>query len=322
MITILTDPIPGFWQYKKERIKQKIRPILRKIDGKKPLVKPQYGGHFAVTRSLIEGLQKSNIPFVYNPQKLEDCTEEVIVLSGLNTLSQAIELRKSGKIKKLAAGPNLVILPSDSPELLGSKYLDILILNSEWIKDLYSLVMPSIKYKIVIWPAGVDEDYWKPSGKTKVPKKILFYSKRPEQHLYNDAIEIARKSGFIVSEIFYGKYSIVEYKKLLEENSHLVHFVEQESQGISLLEAWAMDVPTIVWNPGYFFTNGINVVSSSSPWITSETGSLFRDKFEFEIKLNEINNLKTNYCPRKWILENMTDSISSKKVLDVVSNFI
>lgn len=27
----------------------------------------KYRGHFAVTRSLIEGLQKSNLPLVYNP---------------------------------------------------------------------------------------------------------------------------------------------------------------------------------------------------------------------------------------------------------------
>ena len=318
VITIITDPVPSSFQYYIENLRAFVRPLLRKIDGKKPLVKPKYGGHYAVTRSFIEGLEREKIPFVYNPQKINECTGEVIVLAGLDALRQAIEWRSKGIIKKLAAGPNLLNLPSDCPELMRSEYLDTLILNSEWIKIPYCIEMPHLASKTVIWPAGVDETFWAPSLQNKNRKNILFYNKRPEQEMYNTCMAFAKEQGFTISEIKYGSYSADEYKKALDENSLLIHFAEQETQGISVLESWAMDVPTLIWNPGFFYIKGMNIVSSSSPNMTSKTGLFFRDADEFKKVLTQYMNNQTNFSPRESVLENMTDPYTSKKLLQLV----
>jgi hypothetical protein len=317
-ITIMTEPVPAPLQYYKEKLKAFVRPLLRKIDGKKPLVKPKYGGHYAVTRSFIEGLKREKIPFVYNPQKKKECTEEVIVLAGLNTLRQALEWRKEGVIKKLAAGPNLLNLPSDCPELLSSEYLDTLILNSEWIKIPYCIEMPQLAAKTVIWPAGVDEVYWSPVSIAKSKTNILFYNKRPEAQMYQDCLSIAQGLGLTVTEIKYGSYSAEEYKKALDENSLLVHFVEQETQGISVLEAWAMNIPTIIWNPGFFYIKGMNIVCSSSPNMTDKTGLFFRDSNEFKTVLLQWINGQTAFSPRECVLQHMTDPFTSKQLLQLV----
>jgi hypothetical protein len=315
VITILTDPIPTSSQYHGERLKNKVRPLLRRVDGKLPLQKPRYGGHFAVTRSLIEGLQKANIPFVYNPQQVKDCTERVIVLAGLETLEQAITLRKKGVIKKLAAGPNIVTYPGDDPEMIGSPYIDRYIVNSEWTKTLYGEDMPMLEPKLVIWPAGVDEQAWKPAGLSKNPRSMLFYAKRPERKLLEDCRQIALEAGFEVTTLKYGSYTPAQYKSLLDQNSVMVHFVEQESQGISLCEAWSMDTPSIVWNPGFFFWQGHNVVSSSAPYLTKETGAFFRDKLQFKEVVKGLVSHSFQFSPRKWVLENQTDERSARHLM-------
>lgn len=319
VLTILTNPIPSLFDFYIERLKSFIRPALRKIDGKQPLTKIKYGGHYAVTRSLVEGLEKAGIAFVYNPKRLKECTGKVIVLAGLQTLKKTLLLKNTGKIKLLAAGPNLVIMPSDSTDIISSKLIDKFIVNSEWIKNAYCSEMPQLLTYTVIWPAGVDELYWKPDETIIKKNTILFYAKRPQRDMYEKCKAVARQKGLEVIEIIYGNYTPVQYKDLLNQSCWLVHFVEQESQGISLLESWAMDVPTIVWNPGTHFLKGLIVPSSSAPYLSSDTGIFFKDENSFEECINQILSHNTNFNPRDWVLKNMTDKIAAKNLIALLT---
>jgi len=317
-VTILTDPIPAEFQYFEERLKRTVRPLLRRVDGKTPLQKPRYGGHFAVTRSLIEGLQKANIPFIYNPQRVKDCTERVVVLAGIKTLEQAIGLRKKGIIKKLAAGPIIVTHPGDNPEIIGSPCIDRYIVNSDWVKALYALDMPKLEPKLIIWPAGVDEQIWKPAGSPKSNRSILLYVKTPNKQLIEDCRQIAREAGFEVTTLEYGSYSTEQYKTLLDQNSIMVYLTETESQGIALCEAWSMGVPSLVWNQGIFCWQGQNLPASSAPYLSNETGVFFRDAVEFKDVLQRLASHSFQFNPRKWILDNQTDERSARLLMDLL----
>lgn len=317
-ITILTDPIPTASQYFQERLKKRVRPLLRRVDGKPPLQKPGYGGHFAVTRSLIEGLQKANIPFVYNPQRERDCTERVLVLAGIKALEQAISLRKKGIIKKLAAGPNIVTYPGDNPEVVGSPCIDRYIVNSGWIKDLYVEDMPMLESKLVIWPAGVDEQRWKPAGLPKNPRSMLLYEKSSNRAVIEDCQKIAREAGFEVTVLKYGNYLPAQYKTLLDQNSVMLYFTETESQGIALSEAWSMNVPSIVWNPGVHYWQGHNIAASSAPYLTEETGAFFRDPGDFRQVLQRIAAGDFLFQPRQWVLKHMTDAVVAEQLIQSI----
>jgi hypothetical protein len=321
MITILTNPIPSLSSYYRNKFKEKVRPILRKIDGKEPLVSKLYGGHFAVTRSLIEGLVEIGAAFKYNPQRVSELTEVVVVLSGLDTLEQAISFKKNKQIKYLFAGPNLVILPTDASFLIGNTYIDKLIVNSLWIKNLYGKLLPILQNKMIIWPAGVNEKFWNSNKKSFDNKhSLLFYNKRPEENLYKNCMNKAKENGFNVIEIIYGKYNVEEYKFALQQSGCLVHFVEQESQGLSLVEAWAMDVPTLVWNPGFYHATGLNFNCSSAPYLSEKTGDCFKEEKEFENCLLKLKDNSYTFSPRNWVLNNMTDAIVAQKLLNLVSS--
>jgi len=279
----------------------------------------KYGGHPAVTRSLIAGLEELKINFNYNPQCFSDLGETVVVLSGEKQLLQMIKLKKTGVVKKLIAGPNITVLADDYDKILASPEIDICITPSEWVKNIYELDCPELIGRVKSWPAGIDIKYWKPSNNTKNKKNILFYDKRPEKNLTENCKKYCKERGYNVEVLVYGKYKIEEYKQALERNSFLIHFVEQESQGISLAESWAMNVPTMVWNPGFFRWGSKNYLCCSAPYLTGQTGTFFRDFEEFK-KIEESGAFNPEkYSAKEWLLQNLTDEKSAQRLLDIIN---
>jgi Glycosyl transferases group 1. len=313
-ISVITETIPSTAKKFLKKILFSVKK--NRVGGHTP---KKYSGHQCVTRSLVEGLEKIKADYNYNPKKITELKENVIVLSGVKQLAQMIEFKKRGLIKRLLAGPNIMVLPSMYDKILADKNIDYCIVPSNWVKELYELDCPELIGRIKAWPAGINEKDWVPSPQKKNPKNILFYHKRPEKKMFAACKECCEKAGYNVEVIFYGHYSLEEYKKALQRNSILVHFVEQESQGISLLESWSSDVPTIVWNPIFFYIGGRNVTANSSPYLTESTGAYFKDLAEFK-------NLEKNgffdsqkYSPRKWVLENLTDEKSAQRLLDIIN---
>jgi glycosyltransferase involved in cell wall biosynthesis len=244
MITIITKPVSRIYDTLKF-----FQILLLKIQ-KKKIPNQKYGGHYAVTRSVVEGLGKIKADFNYNPKKLSDISDAVYVPGGYQALKWAIKMKRKGKIKKLIAGPNQVITPYDNDGIIKSKYIDLFLTNSEWVRDFYIEMAPELSDHIDIWPAGVDTEFWKPEKKSGIEKNVLIYYKRPIKKMFDECVKILKENGFAVEILYYGKYTTSEYKEALNRNNLLIHFVEQESKGISLAEAWSMDTPTIVWNPG------------------------------------------------------------------------
>jgi hypothetical protein len=313
MITVITKPISRIYD-----ILKYFQILLLKIQ-KKKIPNQRYGGHYAVTRSVVEGLEKIKADFNYNPKKLSDMSEVVYVPGGYQALKWAIKMKKKGKIMKLIAGPIQVETPDDSNGIIKSKYIDLFLAISEWIRVFYIDMAPELSDHIDVWTVGVDTEYWKPKKQENISKNILLYHKRPIKRMFNECKKILENNGYNTEVLYYGKYTVEEYREALNRNSFVVHFVEQESQGICMAEAWSMDTPTIVWNPGYFiFNNGRNEYSSSSPYMTLKTGLFFRDYTDFEtIVKNSLTN--ENFSPREWVIKNMSDEICAKRLLEIIN---
>ena len=144
-ITILNDPIPLAKNSEFELLLRVLR-ALRNIFTKNPnnYNKSKYRGHFAVTGSIVRGLLHKNIKFDLNPMTLHQLSDVVIVLSGVKTLRQAIELKKKYAIKKIIAGPNIVVFSSDYNSILASKEFDFVVVPRQRVSDCYVEDIPSI----------------------------------------------------------------------------------------------------------------------------------------------------------------------------------
>src|ERR1700722_2640793 len=85
----------------------------------KKLLHRQNRGPQAVFVSLAEGLRELGKDFFVN-QKIAAPIEIACVLSGAKTLKWAVSQKQKGNIKKIIAGPNIVVFPEDEDGVLLS----------------------------------------------------------------------------------------------------------------------------------------------------------------------------------------------------------
>ncbi len=276
-------------------------------------------GHYGVTRSLLNGLKRLGVDFVYNPISANLVTDTVVALAGIDTLENAINLKRQGKIKKLFAGPNIIVMPYNHNYIIASKEIDVCIVPSEWVGHLYQMDAPSLNDRIRVWPAGVDDNYWVSSNNRLDTNKVLVYWKTESYDFCKNVETILSSYGWSPIILKYGSYNNETYKKLLNSVSFAVFISTSESQGLALAEAWAMNIPTIVWNPKKFSYEGKSFnFGSACPYLTKYSGQDWENFDEFKDIISKIKNQLPLFSPRKWVLENMTDEICAQNLLDII----
>ncbi|MCL5784049.1 MAG: hypothetical protein M1142_01680 [Patescibacteria group bacterium] len=307
LLTILTNQISV-----KERIKRKIYHLIHDLNSQ--------NGPKAVQQNLIKGLNTLKINYNCNPILKNSVTESVVVLSDVNTLKQAIQLKKAGKIKKLIAGPNIAMLPQEISSLNNYQLIDLYIHPCQFVIDWWLKIKPNFSVKQAVWYAGVDENFWKPLKNQLISKKIMIYKKTYPTKLLNTIISTLNEKSLAYEVIDYGKYNIEEYRKKLRTTSYAIFLSESESQGMALFEAWSCDVPTLVWNRGYFRWNEYTAPASSAPYLSNLTGLTFSGGQDFIKSLEEMEKIHKQVRPREWILKNGTAKISASNLLKIIKN--
>lgn len=275
-----------------------------------------YGGPSAVLDSLIQGFDILNVDYQLNP-KTKDISDVVCVISGVDVLRWAIRAKKQGKIKKIIAGPNIVITPEDAGGILLNEAIDLVIVPSQWVKDFYASFRSGFDEKIKVWPAGV-----KICPELKEERKgCLIYKKSVDEELFDFIIQYLKSQNINYKVIKYGKYKKEKYFGMLNKVRFMIYLQEVESEGIALLEAWMRNVPTLVWNKGCFEYKQVNKKvfgNISAPYLTEECGMFFKDFDDFKEKLSifldNINGLNS----REYAINNFSNKIVAKNYLKIV----
>jgi hypothetical protein len=318
-VTIFTDPMPWGREFLHEGMRRIARAIRNTLWYNRAYFNhPKYRGHFAVTRSLVEGLQKLNASFNYNPRYPWQIADTVIVLAGVRTLRQAIRLKQQGRIKKLYAGPNIVTFSHEYNFLVGSPEIDNYIVNSNWTLNLYEDDCPSLRGRCFIWPAGVDTNYWQPDSARK-SNRILIFDKRKEEDdparvkPYADYLRSAGWQVDVLVRCGAHGYSQDQYRNLLQGSCLMLGFtVGSESQGLAWAEAWACNVPTLIFRNTLNTYHGRKFACSTAPFLTHATGLFFDDLNHFKIQFEFWQAHRKEFYPRSWVLKNMSDEVSAR----------
>lgn len=312
-ITILTDPMPLGAQLGEEYLKRATRRLVYGPSGSKGPV--PYRGHPAVTRSLIKGLAELAHPFTYNPNRLSDVYPDVVVLSGIKTLRQALRLKRNGKISRIYAGPNIVTFSSDANGIIADEQIHTVLTPSTWVSSMYFEDHHSLQGHTLEWPAGVDHTKWAPSSSTS-KRDILFYIKGCQKNNEIDIFErFATEKGYSVKKIIYGSYSESEYLNLLHRSKLMVVFAGSESQGIAWQEAWATDTPTLIQSVSRATFKGREYSCSAAPYLTPSCGMFFDGPKQFESMFTDWHQGAFQFHPRAWLVEHLTDKLSAQKLL-------
>ena len=281
---------------------------------KKFIFKKNSDGPNSLIENLIIGLKKNNINFSINPKKIQK-DQICWVINDKKILKKLIKIKEDLNFH-LFAGPNITTLPTDNEKLLLNQKIDKVIVPSDWVKKLYEASSSSkLKKKILTWAVGVNEKYWIKKNVTKKYDYLIYIKDNFKNNIVEKCIRILIKKNYTFRIINYGNYNKKDYLKLLNYSKKLVFFSKSESQGIALFESWSVDVPTLVYQNIKKFDNKLNVYDHQAPFLCKFNGAMFKNINEFGklISMKEKNLLK-NVSPRKWVLKNYTQKISSKKI--------
>jgi hypothetical protein len=317
-LTVLTTPIVSGNRRAYRGMRRMLRPLV-KPGVPLPPVSP-YPGHFAVTRSVVEGLRRIGADFNFNPQSIGEVAR-VVYAPANEALRQAAAWKREGRIDCLVAGPVNALAPTEEAGVLTLPEIDGLIVASGWVRELYRESAPAVFGKCRPCPCGVDADVWKPAIGGSRDHAVVFWKSGPESWCA-DVEAIVADHGWRPVRVRYGSYDTPQYRAALDHASVAVFLSAFETQGLALAEAWAMNVPTLVWNPceraewrGWSFT-----AASSAPYLSAATGLFWRSLDDLAAALVQVRRDAGAFRPREWVLAHMTDAVCARQLLTVVED--
>lgn len=280
------------------------------------------GGPSSVLRSLTNGLDELGIDYNLNPPKTE-VRRKCIVLSNVEALHEAIKLKNSGIIQTLLAGPNIVTLSDDHDGIILHPLIDLCIVPSDWVKELYLENSQALSSRISVWAAGVDLSMW-PENRDldfEDPTVVIYLKYCDDQFLRKKIHDYFVSSNWRVQTVIYGEYNSEQFAEMLSGASLAVFLSITESQGIALAEVWASNIPTLVLRRDVVvFPNGYQFPASSAPYL-NESNGMFFNSFEVFIRCMEQFKLGSGALkPREWVSQNMTDEICAEKLIGLFND--
>jgi hypothetical protein len=313
-LTVLTAPVIPGARRAYQRLRRALRPLVKAGVPLPP--EAPYPGHYALTRSVVEGLRAVGADFNYNPVTF-DRVARVVYAPAHEALCQAIELKQRGRVDYIVAGPVNALFPSDRDGILRRPEIDRLIVPSDWVLRLYR-DEPALLAKTSVCPAGVDPQEWTPSA--PVANRVVVYWKTDDEPFCAAVERIVKRSGREPVRIRYGAYSRGDFRAALDGAAAAVFLSRFETQGLALAEAWSMNVPTAVWNPcadaewmGRPFQS-----ESSCPYLTPATGVAWRALEELGDALGVLTRERAECQPRQWVLDNMTDAVCARRLFGII----
>jgi hypothetical protein len=323
----------------------------------------QTGGgqcHYGVTRSYLRGLQLvGHERFTFNPPNASLYGDVIWALGGAGACAAAGDAKRSRPPGEtfVVLGPNLQDVQACAAEAAP----DLFIVPSLWVRQLAELgqlpgfgsVLDYPSHPIIASPAGVDTEFWKPSTPwpSRRRRRIVLYDKSVvsdgsiSSSFVGEVEDILLASGRQLDVVRYGfeseGYTVEDFRAVLDESIVAVFLSKSESQGLALAEAWAMDVPTLVWQgpdqlahsgsaPPPARHAGAHVPTDAAPYLTNETGLRFASLDELPALLAKVESAHVEavgdgaaparaasmlrhgadlprFRPRDWVLRYMSD---------------
>ena len=285
-----------------------LRSARRIVDGRG--LKGHWPGHSGVTGSLVRGLRRLGVEFRLDPLTIRTPTA-IGVVAGERALSWAVRNGERLGVGGFVVGPNVSVFASELPGAFDSPLVDTILVPSDWVKNRWAEDSPHLRDKIRVWPCGVNFDYWAPTHARAERSNVLVYVKATDDPFVQQVTSILHAAGFAVREVRYGDYSPGHYLEQLRESACLVYIGGSESQGLALLEAWAADVPTFVFDAprqeiqlkNHRAMTLVRGQFSPAPYLGPETGALWSDPEE----LPDLCAGSHRYAPRAAAVDRFSD---------------
>lgn len=278
-----------------------------------------------VVTSLIKGLDELGYPYCIN--------KDLTATSQLWIHDDPVALREAARLGLNAVvGPNIYILPRNIPTDIDlSKF--VYIHPSVWAQDMWTH-LGFKKCPLDHWAAGIDTNEFTERTKPDDGEVIIYFKQRHKEELAH--IEsILKKKNISYKIISYGHYKQSEYIEVLKKARYVIWLGRQESQGIALEEAMAMNVPILVWdvlNMGHWTpTEKEKKIFNDTElaYDKATSAEYFDDRCGIKVKLAEqiessITQMEVewkNFQPRAYILENLSLKKQAKDLIELFNKY-
>lgn len=270
----------------------------------------RYRGPQGVMDSLYRGLLELGVSYQLNPRRIAD-GDTVYVNYSLDAWRWLLRQKKK-KSFRLIAGPNIVALPHEADSIILNSETDLYLLPSTWVQSWWLSLKPELASRLRIWPAGTLD-----RGAASGGDLILVYRKNVPEDIYQMVLKVLREKKLPYKVIQYGKFKQPQYFKLLNKSRLMIYLQTSETQGLSLLEAWSLNVPTLVWRSEHCHYQGFSwsAPDIAAPYLTNEAGHFFTTADQLWAALS----LPNNYSPRAYFLREFTDKKCAQEFLNLIN---
>ncbi len=210
-------------------------------------------------------------------------------------------------------GPNLVVIPSDDPEIWS--LFDNAVVPCGWVKDKYDKFPVTKTTNLHVWAVGIDTDLFCPAGEKDID--CLIYFKNGSQETVDELVKILQEKKMSHIGAVYGQYDENSFKEAVRRCRFCVVITSTESQGIAYQEILSMGVPCYVVEKSQWDDRpGITFPASSAPYFDNRCGIKCYDLSFLDTFLNDLEK----YAPRDYILDNLTLEKSASKYISLLSS--
>lgn len=275
-----------------------------------------------VVKNLVKGLDILGYPYAVN-KGLDSCArlwihDDIEALRMIKDLDPKI---------KVVVGPNLFVLPRNIPddiELARAVYIH----PSPWAKDFW-VDLGFDRCPLDYWPTGIDTAALQPSDERKEKVLIYFKQRLPEELDFVKEILKGKQIPFEV--IVYGHYKQSDYISALKKAKYLIWVGRQESQGIALEEALALNVPILVWDVdrvGHWLASAREMVvfnekendyrnTTAAYYFDDRCGIKLKNKQDLAAGIDSMEKEWPKLAPRQYILENLNLEKQARDLLNL-----
>lgn len=275
----------------------------------KSLVSEHVSGPQKVVRNLIKGLDRIGYPYCVN--KSLTATSELWIHDDKEAIAEAA---KAGL--RAIVGPN--VFPDDFPQA-GDLSKFVYLHPSKWSGEFW-IHFGQQRCEFDYWPAGIDTDEHAPSAQSAAKKdSVLIYFKQRFPEELEAAESVLKEKNIPYQKIVYGNYRHPDYIESLKKTKYIIWIGRQESQGLALEEALAMDIPILVWDVksfGHVLADERETArytkeqlayphATSAYYFDDTCGVKIKDQSELRAAVERMEKDLRAYRPREYIMKNL-----------------
>lgn len=229
---------------------------------------------------------------------------------------------------KIIYGPQHFILP-EGPLIgnINKKLIKRAVYNtlSEWNTNVFKEVANSLIVPLVEFPYSIDTELFKPDNESKKYEiDCILYSKNRKQNIIDQVLDILKFKNINFKHFQYNHYNESEYLYYLKSCKFMLVINGSESQGYALQEAMSCNIPLLVLDATSLYDTSDSFLNLKPKKLLATSVPYWCD--ECGIKMTDINYIPfaidfmiKNYIifnPRKFILQNLSDYVCMKRILD------